>query len=218
MDLRKEIGYINSLAENLPMQTPSGKVVKEAAAALAAKMQVLLTEIESPTPITAAQAMQAVVSPYIKTTPEGFKSLDGKIFRGDIPPSVVTDFYNKITQGGALEKEATTPALESADKKKAPPLAAEANTEDLDERLSEYDEDAVALVAKADNYMRTATSAASVEKAKSVVSNAALIAMARAAGLVADNEINLADANGWGILTRKELAKRVFNYYHPEKA
>ena len=217
MELKDYRDTIAALANETPA-TQNGKIVAQAAIALAAKISILIAEIESPTQLTETEQMLLVVNQHIKVI-DGKNVLDGKAFAGDIPPSVKWDFYYKHTQSApAIEQAHIEPAVVAdnvdTEKKSISPTAV---TNDIDSELEKYDNAVVNAIMKADAYIKSSLSAKSVEKAKAVVSNAALMQIARAADLVSPDEINLRDANGLGNITRKELSIRVYNHYQKEK-
>jgi len=216
MQLKEYRDTIATLANETPA-TQNGKIVTQAALALAAKIDILIAEIESPTQLTETEQMLLIVNQHIQSK-DGKNILDGKAFAGDIPPSVKWEFYHKITQSApAIEQARIEPAAVTAEpteeKKSLSPTAAV----NLDSEIEKYDNAVVNSIMKADAYIKSSLSAKSVEKAKAVVSNAALMSLARAADLVSPDEINLKDANGLGNITRKELAIRVYNHYHQNK-
>jgi hypothetical protein len=217
MELKQYRDTIAALANETPA-TQNGKIVAQSALALAAKIDILIAELESPTQLSETEQMLLVVNKHIQYI-DGKVVLDGKAFAGDIPPSVKWDFYYKVTQSSqqivtTQEASVNIPANTDLEKKS---LSQTAAAKDIDSELEKYDSQVVAAIMKADAYIKSSTSAKSVEKAKAVVSNAALMQIARAAELVSPDEINLRDANGLGNITRKELSIRVYNHYQNQK-
>jgi hypothetical protein len=218
MELSKILVDVQLLAASMNTGNQEEKIVKDAAQALGAKLQILIESKDNATPLTESEKMQLVVSKYIKRLPNGASEIDGMSFRGDIPPSVLWDFYKKITQANEV-KISVAAAKPEEEKKSLPPLAVtqpSLESSEVDAELAQYDEAAVAMIMKANDYIKQAATAKSIEKATRAVSNVALMAIARAADLVAQDEINLADNNGLGIISRAELSLRVFNYYHSQ--
>jgi hypothetical protein len=217
MELSKILIDVQLLAASMNTGNQEEKIVKDAAQALGAKLQILIESKDNATPLTESEKMQLVVSKYVKRLPNGASEIDGMSFRGDIPPSVLWDFYKKITQ--ANEVKISVAAAIPEEKKSLPQLAVtqpSLESSEVDAELAQYDEAAVAMIMKANDYIKQAATAKSIEKATRAVSNVALMAIARAADLVAQDEINLADSNGLGIISRAELSLRVFNYYHSQ--
>jgi hypothetical protein len=217
MQLKEYRDTLPALANEVP-NTQNGKIVAQAALALAAKIDILIAELESPTQLTETEQMLLVVNQHIQYI-DGKVVLDGKAFAGDIPPSVKWDFYYKVTQSSqpitaTQETPADIPADADAQKKSLSPTAA---LNDIDSELEKYDSQVVGALLKADAFIKSSLSAVSVEKAKSVVTNASLMQIARAADLLSPDEINLKDPNGFGNISRRQLADRVYNYYQSQK-
>jgi hypothetical protein len=217
MQLKEYRDTLPALANEVP-NTQNGKIVAQAALALAAKIDILIAELESPTQLTETEQMLLVVNQHIQYI-DGKAVLDGKAFAGDIPPSVKWDFYYKVTQSSqpiiaTQETPADIPADADAQKKSLSPTAA---ANDIDSELEKYDSQVVGALLKADAFIKSSLSAVSVEKAKSVVTNASLMQIARAADLLSPDEINLKDPNGFGNISRRQLADRVYNYYQSQK-
>jgi len=217
MQLKEYRDSLPALANEVP-NTQNGKIVAQAALALAAKIDILIAETESPTQLTETEQMLLIVNKHIQYI-DGKAVLDGKAFAGDIPPSVKWDFYHKVTQSSEPIAKAQIvptdiPAVADVEKKSISPTAA---LSDIDSELEKYDSQVVGALLKADAYIKSSLSATSVEKAKSVVTNATLMQIARAANLLSPDEINLKDPNGLGNISRRQLADRVYNYYQSQK-
>jgi len=218
MQLKEYRDTLPALANEVP-NTQNGKIVAQAALALAAKIDILIAELESPTQLTETEQMLLVVNQHIQYI-DGKVVLDGKAFAGDIPPSVKWDFYYKVTQSSqpivtTQETPADIPADADAQKKS---LSQTVAANDIDSELEKYDSQVVGALLKADAFIKSSLSPVSVEKAKSVVTNASLMQIARAADLLKPEEINLKDPNGFGKISRRQLADRVYNYYQKQKA
>jgi hypothetical protein len=217
MQLKEYRDSLPALANEVP-NTQNGRIVAQAALALAAKIDILLAELESPTQLTETEQMLLVVNQHIQYI-DGKVVLDGKAFAGDIPPSVKWDFYYKVTQSSqpivtTQETPADIPADADVQKKS---LSQTVAANDIDSELEKYDSQVVGALLKADAFIKSSLSAVSVEKAKSVVTNASLMQIARAADLLKPEEINLKDPNGLGNISRRQLADRVYNYYQSQK-
>ena len=218
MDLQQHKARALEIANSAAV-TEIEKTICSIARTLAAKIDIAIAEAAGGVQLTETQKMRAAVAPYVESK-NGRMYLDGKSYAGDIPPSVMRAFYAKLMQqqaaaetGGGVEKKSLNPNL-------APPVVAAPqldNTGDIDAEieaeLAARDAEQTNLILRAQLVIKNAISPESIQKNKKAISNDTLIAIARAEELLADDEINLATPNGWGILSRLEIARRLFTYY-----
>lgn len=200
-------------AANEPLNV-TAKAVVSAANALSAKLQVFAANQTSGAELTEHQQMLAAVTPHIQQKGE-LKYLGARGYAGDIPPAALWGFYNKLMQ--TPEPIATPAAMisEAGSEEEKKTLAAAQIDIELARAQEKHGEQLVAEIAQAQDYILQAVSSESVRKANRI-KNDTLFTMARAAGLVAEGEINLAHPTGWGFLSRHEISKRIFNYYHDQ--
>ena len=200
-------------AANEPLNV-TAKAVVSTANALIAKLEVFAANQTSGAELTEHEQMLAAVTPHIQQKGE-LKYLGERGYAGDIPPAALWGFYNKLMQTPepVAAPAAVVSETESEDEKKT--LAVAQIDADLAQAQEKHSEELVAEITQAYEYIKQAASAESVRKANRI-KNDTLFTMARAAGLVAEDEINLAHPAGWGFLSRHEVAKRIFNFYHDQ--
>ena len=163
--------------------------------------------------------MRAAIAPYIQSK-NGRTYLDGKEYTADIPPHAMQVFYQRLVQqqmsaqvgSGSDEKKTLSPNLSSP--VVAPPQSDRTGVDaEIEAELAARDAEQTNKILRAQQVIKNAVSPESIQKNSKGISNDTLITIARAEELLADDEINLATPNGWGILSRLDIARRLFTYY-----
>jgi hypothetical protein len=216
-DLKELIALLVDVEANYKATNPTGKAAFiSAIKAFVAKLNILVAQEDTTVPLDETGRMLAAVASHIKHV-DNKKVLDGRTFAGDIPPQVMWAFYNKLMQ---TTEVVVSPVTEDEKKRLSLPavaLVADNTPAERIEAIIENGSEEDAKFIRAMTYIQSAVSAISVEKATRAISNDTLITIARAEGLLDESEINLLTPTGWGLIPRKEIAYRVYNFYNAAK-